>query len=216
MKKYIVAFLLIASMLFQCKLPTYADKKTTFISPRCKQEDNLPEEEIIWNLLVKYSPNEYIAAGIMGMYYRESHLQSDQVACIETYNNEKEARNKLVRETVDAGFTDGSSKEYFIQEINYHYGGYGLGQWCWKNIPRLYDFAQEWGTTIADAEMQIAFTLYDLENYYPDLWEILINDVKDANLAGSKLATYYDGTGADWVIGNHAEYYYEKYSVEKD
>ena len=74
MKKYIVALLLIASMLFQCKLPTYADDNTIFISPRCKQEANLPEEKIIWDLLIKYSPNEYIAAGIMGMYYRESHL----------------------------------------------------------------------------------------------------------------------------------------------
>ena len=73
MKKYIVIFLLITCMLFQYTLPMcFADD--IFISPRCKIEYELPEEEIIWNLLVKYSPNEYIAAGIMGMFYRESHL----------------------------------------------------------------------------------------------------------------------------------------------
>lgn len=215
MKKYIVIFLLITCMLFQYTLPIcFADNNTIFISPRCKQEDNLPEEEIIWKLLVKYSPNEYIAAGIMGMYYRESHLQSDQVACIDAYENEKIIINALVRETVDAGLADGSSKDYFIEEINYHYGGYGLAQWCWTNIPRLYEFAKEQGTTIADAEMQIAFTLYDMENYYPELWEILIKEVTTAKLAGSKIATYYDGTGADWVIGNYADYYYEKYSAK--
>ena len=75
MKKYIVVFLLITCMLFQYNLPIcFADDNDIFISPRCKMEDNLPEEEIIWNLLIKYSPNEYIAAGIMGMYFRESNL----------------------------------------------------------------------------------------------------------------------------------------------
>lgn len=37
-------------------------------------------EPILWEYLIKYAPNEYIAAGALGMFYRESRYGSDAVA----------------------------------------------------------------------------------------------------------------------------------------
>lgn len=212
--KRIITLLLIIITLFQINLPAYATIKIelyeTFISPRCKINDKLPEEKQIWNLINKYSPNEYITAGIMGMYYRESNLQSDAVGGYQENNNKN--INRDFHKKIDAGLAKGKTKKYFIEKINIYYGGYGLCQWCWDHIPRLYDFAREYGAiSIADAEMQIAFTFYEIKEYYPDLWEVLLN-TKSAYKAGSRLATYYDGTGANWVIGNYAKRYYNRYA----
>ena len=213
MKKYIINFLIIISILLQINLPVYAtikyENNPILISPRCKMNEKLPEEKQIWDLLVKYCPNKYIAAGIMGMFYRESNLQSNAVGGYNE-NNNKNINNDF-RKKIDAGLAKGKTRKYFIERINIYYGGYGLCQWCWDHIPRLYDFARDWGTSIADAEMQIAFTVYEIKTYYPDLWKVLL-ETKSAYRAGSKLAIYYDGTGANWVIGNYAKKYYKRYA----
>ena len=116
-------------------------------------------------------------------------------------------------EKIDTGLIEGSTLEEFIEWSRYHYGGYGLGQWCTvRGLTELYNFAQDWGTSIADAEMQCAFTVFDIQSTYPDLWETL-SSIENPTEAGYKIGIFYDGTsyGAGY-IGQLANEFYSIYA----
>ena len=111
--------------------------------------------------------NEKITAGIMGYFRRESGLKSDALQNWH-WRDAVEERDACAWYTaeINKGLEDGSTKEVFIKDNNKHlrrYGGYGLGQWYAEMyLEALYDFAQEWGTTLSDAEMQCAFMVWSL------------------------------------------------------
>lgn len=76
-------------------------------------------------------------------------------------------------------------------------------------VKRLRDFAQAWGTSIADAEMQCAFTV-DSMRRNAKLWEVL-QETEDPATAGWFVGVFYDGTrtGAGY-IGQCAREIYER------
>ena len=170
-------------------------------------------EKFLWDTLNKYSPNDYITAGIMGYFWRESNFRSDAVAGWAT--SQKGYGKDFCKDfttKVDAGLRDASTKDYFIEKCQNKFGGYGLGQWRSTNyLDEFYDFAQEWNTSISDAEMQCAFIIWSLENQQPELWEKIIHK-KNAEKIGKLIAVYYDGTqiGKDY-IGYKAQKFYDKY-----
>ena len=169
-------------------------------------------EEILWNLLCEYAPNEYIAAGALGYFKRESELRSNATAGWPTAFVCTGIDHCIVfTEQIDKGLKDGSTKEEFIQKARYQYGGYGLGQWCTVNmLENYYEFAREWGTSISDAEMQCAFLMYDIETRRPELWEKLL-EVDNPIDAGCLIGKFYDGTAAFGYIGQLAGNYYEAF-----
>lgn len=173
-------------------------------------------EKFIWNSLKKYTSNDRIAAGIMGMYYRESQFRSDAIVGWSVLDAALggDSSQEFTKE-VDVGLLDGSTREYFIEECHYHIGGYGLNQlYSIKTLENFYDFAQKWSTSISDAEMQCAFTVWDMENNFPELWE-LINSTTDLELIGKNIAVLYDGTTTgNGVIASYAKLYYDKYHKE--
>lgn len=167
----------------------------------------------LWDTLNKYTENEYITAGIMGYFWRESKFRSDAVAGWPTSSH---ATGKdycaLVTDKVDEGLMDGSSKKYFIDAVHNQFGGYGLGQWyAMTYLETFYDFAQDWGTSIADAEMQCAFVVWSLENQTPDVWEYITKS-KNPEKIGRRIGLLYDGstTGYEYM-GRKAQHYYDKY-----
>lgn len=103
---------------------------------------------------------------------------------------------------------DGSSKQYLCENIRWRYGGYGLGQWL-SFIDDLFDFAQEWEVSIADAEMQCAFIFDNIQKRVPKLWDQLL-EVKSAREAGQLIGIFYDGTACFEDIGEFAQLIYDR------
>lgn len=152
----------------------------------------------------------------MGYFYRESSYNSNSVAGLYLLGPEYEKKmSQEFLEKIDEGLEDGSSKERFINETHYTHGGYGLGQWCsFIYLEPFYDFAQEWGTSIADAEMQCAFTVHSIQNHPTELWE-LIKDEESVEQIGRYIGIFYDGSpGGAEVMAGYAVKIYEKYGTD--
>lgn len=168
--------------------------------------------EILWTFLRRYSVNETQAAGALGLFYREGQFTSNSLG----WHHHRSAiagydiREPFI-ETVDAGLTDGSSLEYFI-EYAQTTGGFGLGQWYTdRYLTELYLYAQEWGTSIADAEMQCAYTIWSM-NKNERLTAMLRDHPDNPSLFGWNVAVLYDGASeAGECISGMSLYYYNMF-----
>lgn len=173
-------------------------------------------EELVWNELSKYSPSDAVTAGIMGYFYRESQMRSDAIAGWPGRNYTKgitDICSEFV-EKIDAGLKDGSTKDEFIEKVNIHYGGFGLGQWSDpKYLGHFYEFVQESGGSIADAEVQCAF-IFESMQQNERLWTE-IQELDDAYRVGRRIGYLYDGTGelGAETIASFAKMYYERFAV---
>ena len=191
--------------------PTPEPPKTWTVT-EYKSEDS---ERFLWDCLTRYAPNEQIAAGILAMFWRESSLRSDATAHWSNvlYVTGVDQPAEFTAE-IDSGLADGSTRESFAEQVYYVIGGYGLGQWYgYDMLLQFYDFAQSWGTSIADAEMQCAFTVESLRRD-EGLWADLLA-IENPRSVGWTIAVRYDGTslGSD-SIAQHAEFLYNRYHVE--
>ena len=174
-------------------------------------------DDFLWETLCKYLGNEKIVAGIMGFFQRESKMRSDAVAGWGSRDYEGYDSSQEFTQKVDEGLIDGSSRKYFINQVSTHLGGYGLGQWLSAHyLEAFYDFAQDWGTSIGDAEMQCAFIVWSIEHQTPKLWAQL-QDETDVWIIGRKIGRLYDGTGelGSETIASYATEYYKKYGTDK-
>ena len=76
----------------------------------------------------------------------------------------------------------------------YQVWGYGLIQWVVPSeCAKLYDYAAECGASIGDAQTQIAFIFYNVQNNFPEVWDKLIN-AENAGEAGVLFAHWVGGT----------------------
>ena len=174
-------------------------------------------EDFLWNTLSKDSPSDYITAGVLGYFKRESELRSD---CISNWHTSNAAAggedvSTLFTQEIDAGLRDGSTREQFIHDCKYRFGGYGLGQWSsTQYCEDLYDLAKKQGKSIGDAELQCEFVMMSMaKNDF--LWKQLM-EVKSATRAGELIALLYDGSqNAMGYSATMATYYYDKYVLQK-
>lgn len=183
--------------------PTPAPEREIIITEYSKYEYS-ETEATLWELMNRYAPNEYAAAAGMGMFFRESRYKSDALCGWASCYPEFPRLCEDFTADVDAGLADGSSYEYYAERIHNVHGGFGLCTWySYDYLERLYAFAQEWGTSIADAEMQCAFLYYDIENNVPELWQELLN-APSPQIAGERMGQMYDHT-CEWdSIGSFA------------
>ena len=154
-------------------------------------------EEFLWDCLSRYTEADYLTAGILGYYWRESFFRSDATAGWTdnpVYNAHNGDNNpEAFTRRIDAGLADGSTRQAFIDEVSRDLGGYGLGQWQSPDyVGALYDFAREWGSSIGDAEMQCAFTVGHIREN-EELWQKLCS-TDDPYKAGLYIGVLYDGT----------------------
>lgn len=154
-------------------------------------------EAFLWDCLNEYTGSEYLTAGIMGYFWRESFFRSDATAgwtdnpVYNAHNGDNNPEEFTRR--IDAGLADGSTRQAFIDEVSRDLGGYGLGQWQSPDyVGALYDFAREWGSSIGDAEMQCAFTVGHIREN-EELWQKLCS-TDDPYKAGLYIGVLYDGT----------------------
>lgn len=213
MKRLITAIIII-SILF-CQITIYSEASDQMIITQHKDENS---EDILWEILMEYSNNNAeLTASILGYFWRESFCQSDIVAGSYYLGPQlaKELNEKFTQK-IDKGLEDGSTRDEFIYALKYQYGGYGLGQWSSLIYNgSLFDFAQEWGTSIADAEMQCAFTIKTIKEHPTELWDLIKNE-NNVLTIGRYIGIYYDGSivGAE-IIAAKAQEYYEKYTKQE-
>ncbi len=194
------------------ELPEQAEE-ASYVVTKHKSEES---ERYLWDCISRYSPSDVITASIMGMFWRESFFRSDctahwtEVLAYTKYDQPTDFTQKI-----DKGLADGSTREQFVEEVHDAIGGYGLGQWYSEYLlEAFYDYAQEWGTSIADAEMQCAFTVDSLRDN-EELWEKL-QSTKNPWQAGYDIAVFYDGTRTGYpYIQEMSKVFYDRYA-EKD
>lgn len=187
-------------------------KETDVITTQYKNKDS---EDFLWEQVNKYSPSQELTAAILGFFWRESYYKSNAIANWSTLDkqNQKDNSDEFTKK-VDQGLLDGSTKEYFIDQVHIYIGGYGLGQWHSKvYLSALYDYAQEWGTSIADAEMQCAFTVWSIYNQHDKHIKKL--DTSSVFLASKWMGYIYDGSHtAEGVIYQKAKELYKIKNAE--
>ena len=175
-------------------------------------------EEYIWNELSKYSPNDQITAGVMGYFWYESRMRSDAVAGWDVRNRWKGQEIDICqqfRQLVDAGLEDASTKDYFLEMVSIHYGGYGLGQWVSPDyLSDLYDFARDRKGSIGDANLQCEFIFLSMQKN-----EKLIAELKTCRTAeqcGRRIGTLYDGLPGEQaeIVASAAKQYYKNFHEE--
>ena len=170
-------------------------------------------EKFLWEELQKYDLSDQVRAGILGYYYRESQLKSDAIAGWPKRNKAKGVKDICAEFTkkIDKGLENGSTKKTFVKTVSVHYGGYGLGQWSEaRYLSKYYDFVRERGGSIADAELQVEFTVKGIKAN-KKLWKQIKNE-KDPYIVGKLIGFLYDGTkgiGAE-TIASYAKDYYKR------
>lgn len=205
MKKYLgmcLAIVVIFSCLVPCANGDYADMPKPF-----------SDEEEFWEMLSEYSPNDILTAGVMGFFYRESRLKADSVAGwpARDYGFDTSICETFTK-LIDMGLEDGSSRDVFIEAVNIHFGGYGLGQWSnVQYLEHFYDFMKDKGGSIGDARLQCEFIFESLK-LNEALWEDLL-ECTTAFQCGRRIGYKYDGTndlGAE-TIASVADIYYRRF-----
>lgn len=202
--KKIISLLLCLLIIVAAAPLALAEATPAFIVTEYKNEES---EAFLWDSLSKYSPSKELTTAILGFFWRESFFRSNAVA---NWSNIYKDKDICIEFTsfIDAGLEDGSTKEYFIQQSQ-NYGGYGLGQWySTLYLESLYDFAQNWGTSIADAEMQCAFTVWSIQNQQLKYSKIL-DDYSNLYINCMWMGFVYDGsiTAADTIYAKATEFY---------
>ena len=193
-KKYKRLIILIITFLF------FLSTLTAHAEPVITERKGAGVEQWLWDELSQYSPSDAVTAGVLSYFWRESQYRSDSVAGWgNIYTLYKKDICITITKKTDKGLQDGSSRQYFIEKVRAH-GGYGLGQWySMSYLKDLYDYAQEYGTSIGDAKMQCSFIFKSLRKN-KKLWKKL-KKCKDPGKAGELIAIYYDGSqsGAEYM-----------------
>lgn len=204
-KRLILGILIFAIL---CQTVCYADERELVVS-------EYKDVDRIWELTSKYSPNDYITAGIVSTIIFESNCVSYATGGGYLVDF-KDIPNYdvYVTEKIDEGLLDGSSRDDFVK-CKYCYG-YGLLQWVEPvYLESFYDYAHEWGTSIGDAEMQVSFIFYSIEHDRPEVLQMLL-ECETAGDAGRIFAKWYEGTCGEklddrWYV---AEQLYKTYILE--
>lgn len=114
----------------------------------------------IWKALRAGGLTAAGAAGLMGNMQAESAMRANNVQDCMGYTDEEYTR------AVDNGRID---RESFANDQR----GYGLCQWTYHSRKRaLFEFATQYGASIGDEAMQVAFVLYEFPSEAPDTWRL--------------------------------------------
>ena len=171
------------------------------------------QEEVVWDILSEYSPNDKFTAAIMAAICQESGYKSN--ACYGYYLMPEGFCEKRT-EKIDLGLNDKSTKEAFCYRLDYC--GYGLLQWCDVfELEKLYDYASEYGESIGDANMQCSFIISDLEKNYSDVYEAMLG-TENVKECARIFTVFYVGTSLGeriWGRGDLAEEIYERFAESK-
>ncbi len=116
-------------------------------------------ENKIWDCLLRQIGNPYGVAGLMGNLYAESALNPKNL------QNSYEKSLGMTDDQYTAAVDDGSYANFVNDGA-----GYGLAQWTYSTRKAaLLSFAQAWGLSIGDLDMQLAFLIDEMQ---ADFWSV--------------------------------------------
>ena len=132
-----------------------AAKETAWHEDLKKIQQELSDEERIWNFLKAKGLNDFATAGIMGNLYAESGLSSINL------ENYYESSLGMTDEEYTASVDDGSYGNFVHDKA-----GYGLAQWTYYSRKQnLLDYARTTGTSIGNLAMQLEFLWGEMQGY---------------------------------------------------
>jgi LysM repeat protein len=176
-----------------------------------KGDDNMRNEEIIWNFFKSKGLNDYACAGLMGNLYAESGLDS--------YNMENSYERKL-------GFSDATyvqaidngtySKEQFV----YDQVGFGIAQWTWWSRKKaLYEYAKSKGVSIGNLEIQLEYLYQELSASYKSVLSTLKNATSVLEASNAVLFKFENPADQSVSVQNlrasFGQKFYDKYAGKK-
>lgn len=151
-----------------------------------------PYEETIWHLLMNAINNEYGVAGLMGNLFAESGLfpliiegSGSSSNPVNTYYAEQVNTNTIPRDEFASyplgsgvlGWTyyraSGGARRVTIPSYGDFGKGWGLAQWT--TTARKRNFYDRCFPNIGSLELQVAFLIWELQNSYAPVWNVLIN-----------------------------------------
>lgn len=125
--------------------------------------------------------NDFGVCGLMGNLKAESNMRANNLQ--NTYSKKFGMSDEQYTEAVDNG-----SYTNFVRDS----AGYGLAQWTyWSRKEKLLKYAQAYGTSIGDEDMQIEFMLGELVASYPTVLNALKN-AKSVREASDIVLTQYE------------------------
>lgn len=133
-------------------------------------------ESYISNFLMSKIGNPYGVAGLMGNLYAESGLNFNIVERLCIKRLKENGKGEWTDETYTAAVDNGTiSRAEFLNPLPNRCYGFGLVQWTTTTRKaRLYDRAKQAGKSIADPDVQLDYLIYELQTYYPAVWNTLI------------------------------------------
>jgi LysM repeat protein len=132
-----------------------------------KGDDNMTNEQKIWNFLKSKGLNDYSCAGLMGNLQAESGLNPCNM------ENSYEKNLGFTDETYVQAVDNGTyTKDQFVHDAV----GFGCAQWTWWSRKKaLYEYAKSKGTSIGDLTMQLEFLYQELSTSYKGVLSTLKN-----------------------------------------
>lgn len=176
---------------------------TTTIIPNAAVGNN---EVVIWNYLKANGLNNYAVAGIMGNFYAESVLRSDNLQ--DSYEKPLGMTDEQYTHAVDNG-----SYTNFVQD----HAGYGLYQATYWSIKQhLLNYAKNHGKSIGDRDMQLEQFVSLLKESYAGVWQTLMNATSVKQASDAVLLKFERSADKSVSVQNkRAEFgqtYYNKYA----
>ena len=133
-----------------------AEKEAAWRKDLQKIQQELSDEEKIWNFLKGKGLNDFAAAGVMGNLYAESGLSPIN---LENYYESRLGMN-------DKEYTaavDNDSYDNFVHDS----AGYGLAQWTyWSRKQALLELVKSKGVSIGNLEAQLEYLWQEMQSYH--------------------------------------------------
>lgn len=176
-----------------------------------KGDDNMTNEQKIWNFFKSKGLNDYSCAGLMGNLQAESGLSSKNM------ENMYENRLGFTDETYVQAIDNGTyTKDQFIHDTV----GFGCAQWTWWSRKKaLYEYAKSKGTSIGDLTMQLEFLYQELSTSYKGVLSTLKNATSILEASNAVLFKFENPADQSVRVQNLraslGQKFYDKYAGKK-
>ena len=176
-----------------------------------KGDDNMTNEQKIWNFFKSKGLNDYACAGLMGNLSAESNLDPKNME--NTYERKLGYTDESYTQSVDNGTI---TREEFAN----HGFGYGIAQWTWHTRRRaLYDYIKSKGASIGDLEAQLEFLYQELSTSYKGVLSTLKNATSILEASNAVLFKFESPADQSSRVQNlrasFGQKFYDKYAGKK-
>ena len=171
-----------------------------------KIQQELSDEERIWNFLKGKGLNNYAAAGVMGNLYAESGLVPTN---LENYYEDKLGMSDA---EYTAAVDDGSYSDFVHDSA-----GYGIAQWTyWSRKQGLLELVRSRGVSIGDLDAQLEYLWQEMQSYH-DMMTKLRNATSVQEASNAVLLDFErpadQSEAVQYTRARYGQEFYEDYAI---